>query len=98
MGERFLDIVEQVATGVGAELHVGRTEAERLLDHPCTHRDTRAGVMLGERDVGRTDTQDQGGVDLKVGVVGRQFREVHGDEEVLLLFRIDELDQAALDK
>ncbi len=70
VGERFLHVVEQVAAGVGAELHVRRAETERLLDHACAHRDTRTRIVLGERDVCRTDTEDQGGVDLEVGVVG----------------------------
>ena len=48
--------------------------------------------MLREGDMCCTDTQDQGGVDLKVGVLGRQFREVHGDKEVFFLFSIDKLD------
>ena len=54
--------------------------------------------MLGEGDVGCTDTKDQGGVDLKVGVLGRQFGEVHCNEKVFFLFSVNELDKAALDK
>jgi len=88
--------VEHVPPGVGAEFHVCRSEPERLLDHPGTHRDTGAGIVLGERDVRRTDTQDERGVDLEVGVFGREVRLVDGDVEVFFLFGIDELDPALL--
>ena len=72
VGERFLHVVEQVATGVGAQLHIRRPKPERLLDHACAHRYTRTCIVLGERDMGSTDTEDQGGVDLKMGVIRRR--------------------------
>ncbi len=50
--------------------------------------------MLGERDVCRTDTQDERGVDLEMRVLGSEVRFVDGDEEVFLLFGIDKLDRA----
>jgi len=92
-GERLLDVVEHVSPRVGAEFHVCRTEPERLLDHPGTHGDTRTGVVLGERNVRRTDTQDERGVDLEMRVLGGEIRFVDSDEEIFLLFGIDKLDR-----
>jgi hypothetical protein len=40
--------------------------------------------VLGERDVRRTDTQDEGGVDLEVRVLGGEVCLVDGDEKVFL--------------
>jgi len=50
------------------------------------------GVVLRERNVRRTDTQDKRRIDLQVGVLGGEIRFVDGDEEVVFLFGIDELD------
>jgi hypothetical protein len=48
--------------------------------------------------VGRADPEDQGRVDLEVGVRRRQLVLVDRDEEILLLLGVDELDKAPPDE
>ncbi len=48
--------------------------------------------MFRERNVRCADTKDKGRVDLKVRVFGGQVFFLNGDEEVILLFSVDELD------
>ncbi len=95
---RLLAVVELVASRVGPQFRVGRGKTEGLLDHACAHRDTRRCIVFGERHMGRTDAEDQGGVDLEVSVFGGQVGLVDRDVEVLLLLRVDELYESSLDE
>jgi len=96
VGERFLHVMEQVATGIGPQFHVCRAKPERLLDHPGAHRDTRTCIVLRERDMRCTDTEDKRGIDLKMGVLGRDILGIHRDVEVFFFLCIHELDHPML--
>ena len=54
--------------------------------------------MFGEGYVCRTDTENEGGVDLKVGVIGRYVFRVHRDKEVFFLFCVNKLEHPVPDE
>ncbi len=54
--------------------------------------------MFRERDMCCADPQDQRGVDLKMSVFRGNILRVHGNEKILFLFSINELNQSTLEK
>ena len=67
-GDGALRVVQDVGSGVRAHAVIGAWEAQGLLDHRRTARNTRCGVVLGVWDEGRTHTEDQLRVNFAVGV------------------------------
>ena len=83
-----------------SQLVVGGIHAHGLLAHRTLIRVARRLVVVGERNDGRTDAQNHGGVNLAVCLVGavhvlqlRQIARGHGDQTGLFLLAVDQLNE-----
>ena len=73
LDHRDLGVLHQVASGVGPDPVVGGGDPQRLLTHSRTHCDTGGGVVLRVRNDSGGDSNDDHGVDLHMGVIGRDL-------------------------
>ncbi len=95
---RRLRVDQKVLPDEGRERVGGGGEAERLLRHGRLVGVPRRLVVLGIGDDRRGDAEHGSRVELEVGVLGGYLLGRHREEAVLLLVRVDELDDSPLDE
>ena len=83
-----LGVLHQVSAGVGPDTVVGGGDSECLLTHSCSHGDTGGGVVLGVGNDSCSDSEDDHGVDLHVGV---GLVDLAGHGELLAATGVDDL-------